>query len=1222
VIALALTLAAFGAFGSHSAFASSPATSTTLSLDKTVAALGESVTMTATVTGDGSIPLGSVTFSACQSSVGCTDTSVWTTVGTATLVPASGFASTAVLATSSLAAGTYSIKATFPGGFTANGFFFTSNSTPQLLTVGGVTIHNTTTMLTADPATIVTGQPETLTAVVAVSDGSGLVPTGVVTFDDNGNLLGQATLTSAGVATFVVSDFIAGSHTVTAAYLGSITDHFQSSSASIDLTASNGGTTAVNTVTTVTVNPTQVFAGDTVTITAHVVQLGTPTPPPGASVVTFTTNGVNLGQAGLDLNGNATIIVGGWIAGSYNIQATYVGNIFANSSFGDYILGVNAVVTPSIVYTGQSSTDYNDPATLSATLTDSSSGQPLAHSQVSFSLGGQSCVATTDASGSASCNLAVTQTPGTYPLAVEFVGDGHATLSASASGSFTVAPEQTAISTSFSGGVTTDTLSAMLLEDGVTPVAARSVTLTLGTETCTAVTDASGVASCTVATPRDVPTAEFAASFAGDAYYVPAATSRTVTLPVGSSLAYTGDTTADFGDPAALSATLVDATGAPLGSRPVTLTMGSQSCSATTDLSGSASCTIVVTQPSGSYPVGVAYAGDSLNFTSSAAGAFTVTPEESVLSVTYTSSLSTTTLTGTLLEDGSTPIAGRTLTLSLGSTSCPATTDASGIALCTVPTPTGSPTATLAGTFASDGYYLPAATSRTVTLNIPTTLAYIGSTTADHHDAATLSAALLDSGNAPVGGAAVTLTMGSQSCGATTGSTGVASCAITVSQPAATYPITASFAGRGLYLPSNATGTFTVTLEQTTVISGVSGSLLVGGLVPLTSTLLEDGVAPIAGRTLTLSLGTESCSATTSSSGVALCTVPTPTGSSTPTFTFAASFAGDPNYLPASAANPVTVHVQTTLAYAGSTTADYGDAATLSATLLDSSSAPVAGATVSLTMGSQSCGATTGSTGVASCAITVSQPAGSYPISASFAGRGLYLPSNATGTFTVTREQTTVGTGVSGPVLTGSSVTLTSRLLEDGVTPIAGRTLTLSLGSSTCTGVTGSNGVASCTVSSPGPLGPTTSSSSFAGDDSYLPASSSAAALLYASAPGGGSFIVGDKAAAGTVTFWGSQWWKQNTLSGGGAPSSFKGFALLVPTLACGATWSTDPGNSSPPPAGPLPAYMAVIVTSSSAKSGSTVSGTIAHIVVVKTNAGYDANPGHAGTGTVVATVC
>jgi hypothetical protein len=129
---------------------------------------------------------------------------------------------------------------------------------------------------------------------------------------------------------------------------------------------------------------------------------------------------------------------------------------------------------------------------------------------------------------------------------------------------------------------------------------------------------------------------------------------------------------------------------------------------------------------------------------------------------------------------------------------------------------------------------------------------------------------------------------------------------------------------------------------------------------------------------------------------------------------------------------------------------------------------------------------------------------------------------------------------------------------------------------------------------------------------------------VFSFAPGGGSFVIGDNNAAvgSSVTFWGAQWARDNSLSGGKAPNSFKGFAENPTTPTCGAVWSADPGNSTPPPAGPLPDFMAVIVTSSADKSGSTISGNIVHIVIVKTNPGYEPNPGHAGTGTVVAVVC
>ena len=49
---------------------------------------------------------------------------------------------------------------------------------------------------------------------------------------------------------------------------------------------------------------------------------------------------------------------------------------------------------------------------------------------------------------------------------------------------------------------------------------------------------------------------------------------------------------------------------------------------------------------------------------------------------------------------------------------------------------------------------------------------------------------------------------------------------------------------------------------------------------------------------------------------------------------------------------------------------------------------------------------------------------------------------------------------------------------------------------------------------------------------------------------------------------------------------------------------------------------MGVLVSPSVTKSGATLSGNMAKIVVIKTAAGYAPNPGHAGTGTFVATYC
>jgi hypothetical protein len=121
-----------------------------------------------------------------------------------------------------------------------------------------------------------------------------------------------------------------------------------------------------------------------------------------------------------------------------------------------------------------------------------------------------------------------------------------------------------------------------------------------------------------------------------------------------------------------------------------------------------------------------------------------------------------------------------------------------------------------------------------------------------------------------------------------------------------------------------------------------------------------------------------------------------------------------------------------------------------------------------------------------------------------------------------------------------------------------------------------------------------------------------------------GAFVIGDQNAAtfSTVTFWGAQWSKDNTLSGGGTPASFKGFADTA-TTTCGQPWTTRPGNSSRPPAAvdetmPVP----MVVSSQMTKSGPVISGDTAEVVLVQVDPGYAPDPGHPGTGTVVGIVC
>jgi hypothetical protein len=235
------------------------------------------------------------------------------------------------------------------------------------------------------------------------------------------------------------------------------------------------------------------------------------------------------------------------------------------------------------------------------------------------------------------------------------------------------------------------------------------------------------------------------------------------------------------------------------------------------------------------------------------------------------------------------------------------------------------------------------------------------------------------------------------------------------------------------------------------------------------------------------------------------------------------------------------------------------------------------------------------------------------------------------GTLTVNRAPTTTMTDGKMFANNGAGV-LTASLLDINSLPIVNRTLTLTLGAGagaqTCSATTNLTGKASCQINRVAqPLGPGTVSGSFAGDSNYLASTNSASTLIfdYPAGVSGGSFVIGDLnvTVGRQVTFWGAQWANLNPLSGGAAPSSFKGFANQTSTspATCGGTWATGPGNSSGPPSS-IPAYMAVIVSSSITKSGSTIAGNVSQIVIVKTNPGYGSDPGHAGTGTVVAVWC
>jgi uncharacterized repeat protein (TIGR01451 family) len=335
-------------------------------------------------------------------------------------------------------------------------------------------------------------------------------------------------------------------------------------------------------------------------------------------------------------------------------------------------------------------------------------------------------------------------------------------------------------------------------------------------------------------------------------------------------------------------------------------------------------------------------------------------------------------------------------------------------------------------------------------------------------------------------------------------------------------------------------------------------------------------------------------------------------------------------------ADTTPVKIPTKITYTGATSGDYHDAATVSATLTDDNNNVLSGKSLTFTLNAaETCSASTNGSGNASCSITPQEAAASYTLHIAFTDTTdpVYDVSGKDVSFDVTKEETT--TTYTGPTVIlagGSGVTLSGQLLEDGTTPIAGRSLTLGLGAQTCSaGPTDASGNAHCTLVFSGALGSEPVSASFAGDAYYLPSSDTGKTATVFAFPSRGAFTLGNTtvatAGSSTVTWWADNWNLLNKLSGGTAPSSFKGFADTVslptstPPATCGGNWKSLPGNSPPPSSG-VPSYMGVLVTGTVTKSGNIVAGNTTHIVVVKVNPGYSPNPANHGTGQIVAVFC
>ena len=319
------------------------ASTTTLTAAPNPSDYGQTVTLTAKVTGTGT-PSGTVTFF---------DNGVQ--IGTAqTLADVSGVM-TATLGWSAFAAGAHPLTAKYggDGSFSAS----TSNTVSQQVNPAA-----TTTTLTGTAGPVTYGTNVTFTATVSSAAGA---PTGTVNFFEGATQIGSGTIATVGgnqVATYSTTGLVVGSHDVVAKYVAS--GNFAASTSNSFNVQVNQATTTI----TVSSAPNPSSFSQSVTLSATVASAG------GAATgtVNFFDNGVQIGSGGLSTVGGqqvATFSTTSLALGDHPITAQYVASTnFAGSTSAPVTHTVTPIVTGTTVVAAPSPSQLTQTVTFTATV--------------------------------------------------------------------------------------------------------------------------------------------------------------------------------------------------------------------------------------------------------------------------------------------------------------------------------------------------------------------------------------------------------------------------------------------------------------------------------------------------------------------------------------------------------------------------------------------------------------------------------------------------------------------------------------------------------------------------------------------------------------------------------------------------------------------------------------------------------------------------------------
>jgi hypothetical protein len=870
-----------------------------------------------------------------------------------------------------LGSGIHNVNASYSG----DGIYVGSTSSTVPLTAASV---NTSLTLTVSPSTsILSGQPETLTAVLSpytVGPPTTTTNTEPVNFFSGTTLLGTGTL-SGGVATLTTSALPVGADSLTAVYPG---DSNYNSSTSTAVT-----TTVSNILLSSSANPSTYTQSVTFTATLPSGTTGTVTFFDGANSIG---SGVISGTA-------AGLTISSLAVGSHNITAKF------GSDTSNVIAQVVNKATPAVTVTTSGASTFGGSVTITASVPSGVTGT------ITFTSGSLSFGSGTIASGTVSVTTTVLAPPSDV-ITATYGGDSNYN---SATGTVTQIVSKASPTSTLTSSANPSVVNASVtFTDTLSSNVTGTVSFTSGSTVLGSGTVANGVATVTTSS-LPIGSDPITSTYSGDNNYNSSVANLTQTVNKASpTVTVTTSGASIFGQSVTITASVP---AGPTGT--ITITSGGVTLGSGTLISSNGSVVITTTAlPVGSDVITATYGGDSLN--NSATGTTTQTVTKATPTVALTSSANPSTFGQSVTFTATLPInVTGTVTFTSGSTALGTVTLASGMA--TVSTSTLSAgTDPITATYSGDANNNSGNGSLSQTVNKATPVVTVntpGPSTYGNPVTVTTTLPVGTTGTVTITSGGVTL--GSGSVNPTTGTVTIT----TTTLPVGSDPITATYGGDTNNNPATGTTTQTVNKAQPTVglVSSLNPSNT-GQSVTFTATL-QSGVT----GTVTFTSGSTVLGTSTLTSGTGtVATSSLPAGSDPIT----ATYNGDGNYNSATGTLTQIVNkVQPTVTLTSSLNpSSIGQSITFTATLPSNATG-----TVTFTSGSTTLGTSTLTSGVA-ITTTTSLPAGSDPITATYNGDA--NSNSATGTLTQVVNKTTPAISVttSGPSTYGGTVTITTTL--------------------------------------------------------------------------------------------------------------------------------------------------------------------------------------------------